>query len=210
MSWVSKLVFNRLYGAARTAEDLPWYEPEPPALLVTALNARPGAGRALDVGCGAGAHALYLASRGYAVTGIDMMPRAIELLRASARDSGADINAVQADIKTWQAEQPFDVILDVGCLHSLSATERQIYRRQVLSWLAPGGDFILIHLGRRAWWDVWPIGPNRIDAAQIVALFAPELHLHASEAETKRGVPWLVGGSMLTMRYWFKRGPRAA
>lgn len=209
MSWASNLVFKRLYGAAETAKDLPWYEPEPPALLVEALNARPGAGRALDVGCGAGTHVLYMASRGHAVTGIDLMPRAIELLRASARETGNHITAVQADIKTWEADQPFDVILDVGCLHSLSAAERLIYRRQLLRWLAPGGDYILIHLGRRAWWDMWPIGPHRIEAAKIIALFAPELRLHDSEAEIKRGLPWLVGGSMLTMRYWFKRGREA-
>ena len=206
MSWANKLVFNRLYGSAGTAEDLPWYESDPPALLVRALDARPGPVRALDVGCGAGAHTMYMASRGHAVTGIDFMPRAIELLRASAKDSGHDITAVHADVGTWTAEQPFDVVLDVGCLHSMSAAESDIYREQLLRWLAPGGDYILIHLGRRAWWDAWPVGPNRIDKSRIVDLFAPELHLHDSEAEEKRGLPLLVGGSMLTMRYWFKRG----
>ncbi|MFW2405771.1 MAG: class I SAM-dependent methyltransferase [Gammaproteobacteria bacterium] len=205
MSWTSKLVFNRLYGSASAAADLPWYEADPPALLAKALDARTEPGRALDVGCGAGAYTLYMASRGYATTGIDYMPQAIDLLRKSALETGADITAVQADVKTWVAEQPFDVVLDVGCLHSLSRGERDIYRRQLLRWLAPGGDYILIHLGRRAWWDAWPIGPNRVQQSRIIELFAPELDLHQSEAEEKRGLPMLVGGSMLTMRYWFKR-----
>jgi cyclopropane fatty-acyl-phospholipid synthase-like methyltransferase len=205
MSWASKRVFNRLYGSASTAADLPWYEPDPPALLVKALDARAGPGRALDVGCGAGVYSRYMASRGYAVTGIDYMPQAIDLLRASTRDTGHDITAVQADVRTWTAKQPFDVVLDVGCLHSMSAAERRIYREQLLSWLAPGGDYVLIHLGRRAWWDAWPVGPNRIYKSRLVELFAPELQLHEAEAEVKRGLPLLLGGSMLTMRYWFKR-----
>ncbi|NND36569.1 MAG: class I SAM-dependent methyltransferase [Gammaproteobacteria bacterium] len=206
MSWSSKRVFKRLYGSASTPADLPWHEPDPPALLVKALDARPGPGRALDVGCGAGAYSLYMASRGHAVAGIDYMPEAIELLRAGAQDTGHDITAVQADVRTWTAEQPFDVVLDVGCLHSLSAADRKTYRQQLLRWLAPGGDYILVHLGRRAWWDAWPVGPNRIYKSQLVELFAPELELHESEAEEKRGLPLLIGGSMLTMRYWFKRG----
>jgi cyclopropane fatty-acyl-phospholipid synthase-like methyltransferase len=209
MSWANNLVFKRLYGSASTPEDLPWYEPDPPALLVKALDARPGPGRALDIGCGAGAYTLYMASRGYAATGIDFMPQAIDLLRASAQETDYDITAVQADVMTWTAEQSFDVVLDVGCLHSLSAAGRDIYRQQLLRWLAPGGDYILIHLGRRAWWDAWPVGPSRVYQSQIIELFAPELQLHASEQEEKRGLPMLVGGSMLTKRYWFKRPSQA-
>jgi SAM-dependent methyltransferase len=209
MSWINNLVFKRLYHSANAAEDLPWYEPDPPALLVKALDARPDLGRALDIGCGTGAYTLYMAARGHATTGIDFMPRAIDLLRKRAQETGTDITAVQADIKTWSAAQPFDVVLDVGCLHSLSAAERQIYRQQLLRWLAPGGDFILIHLGRRGWWDVWPLGPNRVYHSQITELFAPELQLYEYEEEEKRGLPLLVGGSMLTARYWFKRPDQA-
>ncbi|MDJ0929246.1 MAG: class I SAM-dependent methyltransferase [Gammaproteobacteria bacterium] len=205
MSWANKLVFKRLYSSASSAEDLPWYEPDPPALLVKALDERPGPGRSLDVGCGAGAHTLYMAERGYAATGIDFMPQAIDLLRNRARETGYDIAAEQADVKTWSAEQPFDVVLDVGCLHSFAAAERQTYREQLLRWLAPGGDYILIHLGRRGWWDVWPVGPNRVYQSQITGLFAPELRLHEYEEEEKRDLPLLVGGSMLTARYWFKK-----
>lgn len=200
-------VLGLLYRRAKTPEDLPWYRAEPPALLVKALEQRTSPGRALDVGCGAGTYTLYLADRGYAVTGIDMIPKAIALLRQGAEKRGLEVNAVQADILSWCDDQPFDVILDVGCLHSLSADLRQTYRQQLLSWLAPGGDFILIHCGRRGWWDRWPVGPSRVSRQDITALFAPQLELHDYEEEVLEKMPLVLGRSALTGRYWFQRPP---
>ena len=198
-------VLGLLYKRAKVPEDLPWYRPEPPALLTKALDQRAVPGRALDVGCGAGTYCFYLADRGYAVTGVDMIPKAIAMLRQGAKERGLDINAVQADILTWCDDQPFDVILDLGCLHSMSASYHQAYRRQLLHWLAPGGDFILIHCGRRAWWDAWPVGPSRVPRKDINALFAPELELHDYEEEVLGDMPLLLGRSALTGRYWFRR-----
>jgi SAM-dependent methyltransferase len=198
-------ILGRLYKSAEKAADLPWHRAEPPALLVKALEQRAAPGRALDVGCGAGTYTLYMARRGYAVTGVDMMPQAIAMLRRGAGESGLEVNAVQADILTWSDDQPFDVILDVGCLHSLAADLRPTYRQQLLRWLAPGGDFILIHCGRRGWWDGWPVGPSRVSRNDVIALFAPELELHDYVEEELRDLPLFLGRSALTGRYWFRR-----
>jgi len=203
----NRFIFKRLYAKARSCDDLPWHEAQPPPLLVRALDARAVPGRALDVGCGAGTHSLYMASRGYAVTAIDFMPQAIAMLEERAAAAGHAIRAVQADVLTWAADRPFDVVLDVGCLHSLAGAERLAYREQLMRWLAPGGDFILIHLGRRGWWDAWPFGPNRVPRAKLTALFSPELELVEYVEEELTGLPLLVGGSMLTGRYWFRRLP---
>jgi SAM-dependent methyltransferase len=198
------MVFDRLYGKAKTHHDLPWHDPEPPPMLVDALDHRTAAGRALDIGCGAGTYSLYMAERGYAVTGIDFMPQAIHMLRERAAEADANVEAVQADIKTWQCDRPFDVILDVGCLHSLPPSERETYKQQLSRWLAPGGDFVLIHCGSRGWWDRWPIGPHRVGREQIVELFAPELTLHEYRDEHLR-LPIFIGCSALASRYWFRR-----
>jgi len=197
-------VFDRLYGKAKTHRDLPWHDPDPPPMLVDALDRRTAAGRALDIGCGAGTYSLYMAERGYAVTGIDFMPQAIHMLRERATTAKANIEAVQADIKTWQCDRPFDVILDVGCLHSLPPADRETYKQQLCRWLAPGGDFVLIHCGSRGWWDRWPIGPHRVGREQIVALFAPELTLREYRDERLR-LPLFIGCSALASRYWFRR-----
>jgi SAM-dependent methyltransferase len=201
----SKAVFRRLYRAAKRPEDLPWHRDEPPGLLVEALNAGRGAGTALDVGCGAGTYSMYMARRGYQVTGVDFMPEAVELLRRQAADSGLKITAVQSDILVWAPPHAFDVVLDVGCLHSLGAERRALYKARLLRWLAPGGDFVLVHCGRRGWWDRWPIGPDRVAHEALVRLFAPELVIQAYRPEVLTGMPLFMGRSALVGRYWFRR-----
>ncbi|MEO8445529.1 MAG: class I SAM-dependent methyltransferase, partial [Gammaproteobacteria bacterium] len=172
-------VFERLYNKAKTAADLPWFSAEPPAVLVEALGARERPGTALDVGCGAGTYSLYMARQGYRVTAVDFMPQAIEMLTRQAAAARLDITAVHADVTKWVAPQAFDVVLDVGCLHSLDQRHHALYKAQLLRWLAPGGDFVLVHCGRRGWWDWWPIGPNRIATGQVTAMLGPELSLRA-------------------------------
>lgn len=197
-------VFERLYRKAKTHDDLPWHRPDPPALLVAAIDRRDRPGRALDIGCGTGTYSLYMAERGCRVTAIDFMPQAIAMLRQRAAEAGHSIEAIQADIKTWSTDQQFDLVLDVGCLHSLRLSDREIYKRQLCQWLAPGGDFVLVHCGSRGWWDRWPVGPHRVSRAEVVRLFAPELALTEYSSE-RMPLPLFVGGSALASRYWFTR-----
>jgi SAM-dependent methyltransferase len=209
MSEQDRRIFERLYARANRAEDLPWHEPEPPALLGQALQARKLPGRALDLGCGAGTYSMWLAERGYSVTAIDFMPQAVRLAGDRARLAGLDMTVAQGDV-TADATRlahpgPFDVILDVGCLHGLPDALRPAYKRQILSWLAPDGDYILLHFGRRGWWDLWPIGPRRISRASLGNYFGPELEECAWDPKTSRGMPLFMGRSAEIGRYWFKR-----
>ena len=205
MSDQGKSIFKRLYRSASGPQDLPWYEAEPPELLVAALDQRRQPGTALDIGCGAGTYSIYMASRGYQVTAIDFMPEAIRMLEQQLTDSNLSIEVVQADINSWSTDKTFDVVLDVGCLHTPGTIDRNLYKQQLLRWLAPGGDFILLHFGRRGWWDMWPIGPSRVDSETLIALFGPELELVEYRPEHRRGMPLFVGGSALLGRYWFRR-----
>jgi SAM-dependent methyltransferase len=205
MASQGKFIFERLYRSAASPEDLPWYEPEPPQMLVEAMDRRREPGTALDIGCGAGTYSVYMAQRGYAVTAIDFMPQAIALLRKQIETTGLDIEAVQADVNTWTTDKAFDIVLDVGCLHTPGTIEPAHYKQQLLKWLAPGGDFLLSHVAKRAWWDCWPIGPKRVYSEKIIALFAPEIELVESRPELRKGIPLFVGGSMLLGRYWFRR-----
>lgn len=209
MSVQDRRIFERLYGRASRAEELPWHEPEPPALLGKALQGRKTAGKALDLGCGAGTYSLWLAERGYSVTAIDFMPQAVRMASERAEAAKLDVTVAQADV-TADATRlahpgPFDVILDVGCLHGLPDPLRPAYKRQILSWLAPDGDYILLHFGRRGWWDLWPIGPRRISRADIGSYFAPELEEREWDPRTDRGMPLFMGGSAEIGRYWFRR-----
>ena len=80
-----------------------------------------------------------------------------------------------------------------------------LIKSQLLNWLAPGGDFILLHFGRRGWWDWWPIGPKRVYRQTLCALFAPEFELVEYAAEHRRGMPLFISKSALIGRYWFRR-----
>jgi len=205
MSEQSRKVFERLYGPARTAADLPWHREEPPDLLIQALAARGNPGTALDIGCGAGTYSIYMAKRGYRVTGIDFMPQAIDMLARQAADSRLSINAVHADVLTWEPPHAYDVVLDVGCLHSLTRSQYGAYKARLLRWLQPRGDFILVHCGSRGWWDRWPIGPNRVARKDLVTLLGPELSLKDFQPEKLSGMPLFMGLSALAGRYWFRR-----
>ncbi len=205
MTEQTSTVFERLYKSARKPEDLPWHESEPPALLVQALDRRDKPGRALDVGCGAGTYSIYMAERGYHVTAIDFMPRAITMLKDRIKDQDLSVEALQADVGKWSTEEPYDVVLDIGCLHTPAMIDVATYKNKLLSWLAPGGDFILVHFGRRGWWDWWPIGPNRIYADVLRQTFAPEFELIEDASAVRRGFPLFMGRSALIGRYWFRR-----
>ncbi len=146
-----------------------------------------------------------MAERGYRVTAIDFMPQAIVMLKQSIMDTGLPIEAIQADVGTWTTNEPFDVVLDIGCLHTPGTIEATLYKSQLLNWLARGGDFILLHFGRRGWWDWWPIGPTRVYRQTLCALFAPEFELVEDASEHRRGMPLFLGKSALIGRYWFKR-----
>ena len=101
-------------------------------------------GRALDLGCGTGTNLLTLAQAGWRVTGVEFAliawRRARRKLRGQAGLEGIHLGSV-AEIDYLQP--PFDLILDIGCFHSLPQDEKAQYRRQVERLLAPGGTYLL-------------------------------------------------------------------
>ena len=194
------MIFGRLYRKANSVEELPWHR-EPPALLEHALARRGRPGTALDVGCGQGVQGTYLAQQGYAVVGLDFVPAALEAARARAERAGVSVELRECDVVEYEAAAPFDVVLDSGCLHHLPKAKVPRYRQRLDEWLAPGGDFVLVHFAHRSRVPI-PKGPNHLTPDQAVALFAP-LTLQASDEITFE-VP-LPMGPMLAGVYWFTR-----
>src|SRR5260370_19793496 len=73
-------------------------DPEPTALVVETARAVPR-GKALDVACGAGGNALWLAEQGWNVTAVDGAPAAIEIVRKRVSERGLMVDARVADIE---------------------------------------------------------------------------------------------------------------
>jgi SAM-dependent methyltransferase len=198
---LQQTIFTRLYRRAPEVETLPWHREDPPPLLEQAVAQRTTRGRALDLGCGEGVYAVWLARQGFDVVGIDFVPAAIEAARARAVSAGVDVELRQGDVAEYDAPAPFDVVLDSGCLHHLPKGKVAGYRRRLDEWLAPGGDFVLVHFAHRSKVPI-PMGPNHLTREQAVELFAP-LELRA-DGETHFDVP-LPMGRMRAGTYWFSR-----
>lgn len=202
---MAEMVMRKFYRQAEgRPERLPWHREQPSALLAAVVSARGGQGRVLDVGCGAGVLSVWMAQRGMNVTGLDLFPEAIAMARAVADGKGVKAEFVCADLFSYRPERPFEVVYDSGCLHSLVGGDLGSYKRQVLRWLAEGGDYVLEHWGKRHALDWRPIGPRRRSEASLQRFFAPELTLVRSEAEDF-AAPLPFGPKVRGVAYRFAR-----
>ncbi len=97
-------------------------------------------GSALDLGCGTGDCAVYLAQHGWKVTGVDYVAKPLEKARAKARAAGASVNFARADVTRLSQEgigTGFQLIVDNGCIHNMSSADREAYAREVSAVAAP-------------------------------------------------------------------------
>ncbi|MDR3608841.1 MAG: class I SAM-dependent methyltransferase [Oligoflexia bacterium] len=99
---------------------------------------------ALDLGCGAGRDAVYLAQVGYDVTGIDLAPEAIEIASQRARERGVKVAWTIGDVLDLPyKDQAFHLVTDRACFHHIPDDDRPNYVREVSRVLKPGGFLIL-------------------------------------------------------------------
>lgn len=135
INWVS---FNlRYFGKP------PWDTNQSPPELLEFIQSHP-AGSALDLGCGTGTNCLTLAQAGWRTSGVDLAWWAIRKARLRFKAAGLDGqfaagNIIQVDVP----EAEFDLVLDIGCFHSLPEEERNTYRENIFRWLKPGGSFLI-------------------------------------------------------------------
>ncbi len=138
------------YRAARAASDASRQDRPDPLLeqvwdkILHDPEAAPGHGtkRALDLACGAGGNALWLAERGWDVTAVDRSPTALELIRIGASKNGVEIACRIADLEAHEFEiapGAWDLILMCRYL------QRDLFEPARLG-LAPGGVLIVITL----------------------------------------------------------------
>ena len=114
----------------------------PPELIEFIQQHTPG--RALDLGCGTGTNVITLAKHGWQVTGVDFAPRAIKIARKKARQNNATVDFHLGDVTHLdQIIGSFDLILDIGCFHSLSTKGRRGYISTINRLLSPSGTYLL-------------------------------------------------------------------
>jgi len=99
-------------------------------------------GRALDVACGEGRNAIWLASQGWDVTGVDFSPVAIAKAGRLSQQAGVSPEFVAADLSTWEPTTSFDLIIEFY-LQVPEALRRRVHRSMGAA-LARGGTYLVV------------------------------------------------------------------
>lgn len=127
-------------------------------------------GRILDLGCGTGELALYLANRGHRVWGVDFAPNAIRRARAKAAERGISVEfRVASALALGSLGATFGTVVDCGLFHVFLDEHRQTYADNVRSVLAPGGTLYLLCFSEDEPTD-WG-GPRRVSQAELRETF---------------------------------------
>lgn len=100
-------------------------------------------GTALDAGCGTGTEALWLAGRGWRVTGADISGTALAVAAQHAAAAGlADrVDWVETDLTRWEPRREWDLVI-TSYAHSADG-QLALYRR-IADWVAPGGTLLIV------------------------------------------------------------------
>ncbi|KAA3664785.1 MAG: methyltransferase domain-containing protein [Chloroflexi bacterium] len=173
--------FEERYAMGR----LPWDDELPPP-EVMALVEKLAPGRALDLGCGYGRSAIYLARHGWQVDGVDFIQKAVTEATKRAQEAKLVKKATfyqgsVADLHFLNAS--YTLAIDVGCFHSLLAVDQLAYRDELLRLLVPKAQFLLF--ARTTSGDEEPEdGPPTVDESHLKSLFEPHFQLEHIEIGT--------------------------
>jgi SAM-dependent methyltransferase len=162
----TRLSFDLKYLLGRAPWDTEVTPPEVEALLEEE-NCPPG--RVLDLGCGTGTTAVAMARYGWDVVGVDFSGPAIRRARRKARRAGVACRFYRADVTDLNfLAMPFDLALDIGCLHSVPIAGWAPYAAELARLVRPGGLYLLYAFTPRK-----QSAAGGIAAAEVRRLFAP-------------------------------------
>ena len=128
-------------------DQIPWNSEAPPEALVALVDSGKVAPcKAIDLGCGAGNYAIYLAGRGFDVTGVDLSPTAIRIAREQAGKRGVRCRFLVADVlgDLGEAGGPFGFAYDWEMLHHIFPQDREKYIRNVVRLLEHEGKYLSV------------------------------------------------------------------
>ena len=121
-------------------QELLW-RAEPNRFLVSeTADLQPG--RALDLACGEGRNAIWLAERGWHATGVDFSAAGLAKARRRAAERGVDVEWVEADVREWRPPGPYDLVIVFYV--QLPAAERREVTALAARAVGPGGHLLVV------------------------------------------------------------------
>lgn len=129
-------------------EKIPWVLDEAPDLLKDLIDKgtiKPC--KAIDLGCGVGTYAIYLAKRGFDVTGVDISPEAIRIAQERAEKEKINCNFIIADVLgniNEIIDTKFDFAYDWELLHHIFPEDRERYVKNVYNLLNGNGKYLSV------------------------------------------------------------------
>jgi SAM-dependent methyltransferase len=160
---------RRDFEAAYTAGTPPWDIGRPQPEIVKLAEEGEVKGTVLDVGCGTGENALYLASLGRRVVGVDGSPAAIARAREKAAERGLPVAFHVVDaLHLRRLHLRVETVIDCGLFHVFSDEERRPYAESLTEVLSPGATLHILCFS-----DEEPPGPGprRISEYDLRAAF---------------------------------------
>jgi len=128
-------------------EEIPWNIETPPDVLVELVESgKVKPCKTIDLGCGTGNYAIYLASIGFEVTGIDVSPTAIKIAKENAKKKGVKCDFLVTDVlgNLDEVKETFDFAYDWELLHHIFPEQRKKYVENVHRILNPKGKYLSV------------------------------------------------------------------
>ena len=210
---VPRMDFDALYRGESPGEGMaamatpPWDTKEPNENVIAWQTGGWVHGDVLDVGCGLGDNAVYLAKNGHTVTGLDISPTALITAEQRAKDAGVDVTFAVADsTKLDGYTDAFDTVIDSGLFHSLDDDGRRRYAAAVHRATRPDATLLLSCFSdANLVGQEWP-RPAVFEETLRDVLGSAGWDIVSLEAATVRGA--LDGGPQAEMAFWYLRAQR--
>ncbi len=146
--------WNAYYASGEYRQHWDYSHPSSELVAFVAAGSWPTGAAALDVGCGAGREAIFLAGQGFQVTGVDLSEEALRIARDRAAEAGVHVewkkgNALELPLP----DASVDLVNDRGCFHIIGEEDRPRYAAEVARVLKPGGRVLLRGCRGKQWED---------------------------------------------------------
>lgn len=194
--------------SAYYADRPPWDIGRPQPAFVSAADAIRG--RVLDLGCGTGDLAIWLAEQGRIVTGVDFLAAPLEQARAKAAARGVAVNFLEMNaLAVGAIPERFDAATDCGLFHTFDDPGRSAYVAALAQLLEPGSRLFILCMSDS---EPGTQGPRRVSAAEIQAAFREGWTVESIAPAVFEVVPGIPGAEFSPggARAWFATIRRTA